>query len=241
MSEPSPPDQPAAAASASRRIPGHARGVAALTVAVFVVAAIIYAVIPKSPGGQAPVRISPAAERAAGNRAAAGNSLVEGAGQSPAPQPGAATAGPAGQNPQPAPTSPKPLKPTSPAKIKAWNIGSGGAALALVTTQSGNALMAHSAGQYPEMLGYCTALVSAVRGAEKVTPIPDAAMERMYLKSLSAFKQGATECVRSITQHPEGVEDTVTNVDYAVLDRAVSELNLGIRDLYIATEALRKQ
>ena len=100
--------------------------------------------------------------------------------------------------------------------------------------------MAHAGSQYPEMLQYCNALTTAVQTAEADSPIPDNAMQKMYAKSLTAFKVGATDCVAGITQHPEGVEDTVTNVNHAEINKAVSELSLGMNDLYIATEVLRK-
>jgi hypothetical protein len=137
-------------------------------------------------------------------------------------------------------TGPRPLKPSDPALIKSWNAGSGGTALAQVTTQSGNVLMARNAGQYPEMLRYCNALADAVQSAEGVSPIPDSAMQEIYVTSLNSFKQGASDCTAAITQHAEGIEDTVTNVNHTVLSQAVAEFDLGVRDLYIATDAMRK-
>jgi hypothetical protein len=116
----------------------------------------------------------------------------------------------------------------------------GGKDLTQVTAQSGSVLMAHAGSQYPEMLQYCNALTTSVQTAEADSPIPDNAMQKMYAKSLTAFKMGAADCVAGITQHPEGVEDTVTSVNHAEINKAVSELSLGMNDLYIATEVLRK-
>ena len=75
--------------------------------------------------------------------------------------------------------------------------------------------MAHSSGQYPEMLQSCRALASAVQAAQAAPVIPDSAMQTKYEASLLSFKAAAADCTAAITQSSEGVEDTVTNVDQA--------------------------
>jgi hypothetical protein len=137
--------------------------------------------------------------------------------------------------------TPKPLKPSNPAQVRSWNAGKAGAALAQVTGDSGSVLMAYGSGMYPETLQACTALTGAVRKAEALPPIPDAAMQKLYVKSLNDFKSGATKCEAAITQHPEGVEDDVTDVNHAEMNSVISQFSVGTKDLYIATEFLRKQ
>jgi hypothetical protein len=193
--------------------------------AVVGVAAIVYFVMPSSHS-----------DRSNAN----GGTATGGQMGRPGPLPGAPSTEGKGGSKSAAPNGPKPLKPTDPAQVKSWEAGSGGKALTQVTAQSGSVLMAHAGSQYPEMLQYCNALTTAVQTAEADSPIPDNAMQKMYAKSLTAFKMGAADCVAGITQHPEGVEDTVTSVNHAEINKAVSELSLGMNDLYIATEVLRK-
>ena len=210
------------------RAAGPARNVALLALAALGLAAVLYAVIPASPGGRATAAKGPRATAAAAPHGgtAAGQPALAGT--------------PAGGTPAAA-LGPGALKPSRPAQASSWNAGPGGKALAGVTTLASNALMAHAIRQYPQMLQYCRALAGAVQGAEAGPPITDAAMQKMYLKSLTAFRQGTADCVAGITQHSQGVEESTTHVNTAVLNRAVSELSLGNQDLYIATEALRKQ
>jgi hypothetical protein len=156
----------------------------------------------------------------------------------PGPKPG----GPTAQlSPIASVAGPKPLKPSDPAKVKSWNAGKGGAALVQVTEDSGDVLMAYGSGEYTETLQACTALAGAVKKAEALPPIPDTAMQKLYVKSLNTFTAGITECEAAITQHPEGVEDVVTDVNHAEINQALSRFSVGTQDLYIATEALRKQ
>jgi hypothetical protein len=133
------------------------------------------------------------------------------------------------------------LKPSDPAQVKSWNSGKAGATLAKVTSQSGTVLMAHGAKQYTQMLHACRALSATLQTAQTLPPIPDAAMQRVYAKSLAAFKAGVADCEAGITQHPEGVEDTVTHVNQSYIQQAVNQFGTGMTDLYIATETLRKQ
>jgi hypothetical protein len=138
-------------------------------------------------------------------------------------------------------STPRPLKPSNAAQTKEWNKGSGGTALSAVTRDSGTVLMAHATGQYTQMLQACRALDTAIKDAEALSPIPDAAMQRMYTKSLSAFSTGVADCEAGISQHAEGVEDTVTHVNQADIKQAITEFSVGTTDLYRATEVLRKQ
>ena len=159
-------------------------------------------------------------------------------GATPRSMPGAPTVQ---VSPVAAVTGPKPLKPSNPAMVKSWNLGKGGAALVRVTEDSGNVLMAYGSGEYAETLQACTALAEAVKNAEALPPIPDAAMQKLYVRSLDNFKSGITDCEAAITQHPKGVENVITDVNHAELNKALSLFSVGTKDLYIATESLRKQ
>ena len=226
----------------SRRVPGSVLTVALLAVAVFGVAAV-YLVIPKSSTGRS-AATAPVAGVSSTSAAKAGTTATGGQHG----QPGAVPGSPAKQgspakrevaaSAAPPQTGPKPLQPSDPAAINSWS-AEGGKALAHVTTQSDNVLAARTARNYPQMLGYCTALATAVQDAENAPPIPDAAMQQMYTESLNALKQGATDCMAGITEHQEGLEEPDVNVNHATVDRAMSELGAGVNDLYVATSALR--
>jgi hypothetical protein len=229
--------RPATAARA-QRIPASARGVGLLVVGLAVIAAILYAVIPSSPSGQA-ANTAPSvnATPSAGSTAIPGP--MPGAPSSPA----AATTGKGGAKGTALAdaTAPKPLQPASKSQVASWNKGSGGTALSAVTVAADNAMMSRGTGAYPAMLLACRSLTAAVRQADAAPPIPDATMEREYTAALSAFKQGASGCLAGITQHVDGPEDTLTYVNKAVIGKASSALTTGLKDLYIATEVLRKQ
>lgn len=137
--------------------------------------------------------------------------------------------------------TPKALKPSNLARVSSWNKGPAGTALSLITSQAGTVMMARGTGQYPQMLQACKALSGSVQSAEALPPIPDAGMQQLYTKSLAAFDSGIAACVQGITQHSEGVEDTVTDVNQAYVKQAVNHFNVGMTDLYLATEVLRKQ
>jgi hypothetical protein len=203
---------------------------AGISVAVFLVSAG-----PPSPKGP----LTAAGSAGATARPASGDrESAAGAAAAPGSQPGAAAIG---TTPVAAVTGPKPLQPTNPARVKSWNTGKGGAALARVTAYSGNVLMAYGSGLYPQTLQACTELAGAVKQAQALPPIPSSAMQKMYVRSLDAFRKGIAECEAAITQHPEGVEDTATDVNHTEMSKAIAQFSTGTKDLYIATEILRKQ
>jgi hypothetical protein len=226
----------------SRRVPGSVLTVALLAVAVFGVAAV-YLVIPKSSTGRS-AATAPAAGVTSTSAAKAGTTTTGGEHGQPGSLPGSAAkqGSPAKQevaaSAAPPQTGPKPLRPSDPAAISSWS-AAGGKALAHVTTQSENVLAARTARNYPQMLGYCTALATAVQDAVNAPPIPDAAMQQMYTQSLNALKQGATDCMAGITEHHADPEEPDVDVNQATVDRAMSELGAGVNDLYVATSALR--
>jgi hypothetical protein len=212
----------------SRRVPGSVLTVALLAVAVFGAAAV-YLVIPKSSGGPS-AATAPVPGVTSISAAKVGTTTGPVAG-SPAKQGIAASASP----PQ---TGLKPLQPSDPGAVSSWS-AKAGKALAHITTQSENVVSARTAGNYPRMLRYCTALAAAVQDAENTPPIPDAAMQQMYTQSLNALKQGATDCAAGITLRFADIDEPGVVVNHAKVDRAMSELGTGVNDLYIATSALR--
>ncbi len=218
-----------------RRIPRAALGVTILVVLLAGISAAVF-LVSGGPGSSkgAPAAAGDTAKPSTGT----GQAAAADAGATPGPQPGATTIT---GTPVAAVTGPKPIKPTDPAKVKSWNIGKGGAALAQVTAYSGNVLMAYGSGLYPQTLQSCLQLAGAVKKAEALPPIPSSAMQKMYVRSLNAFNKGIAECEAAITQHPEGVEDTVTDVNHSQMNKAIAQFSTGTKDLYIATEFLRKQ
>jgi hypothetical protein len=222
-----------------RRIPPPAYGVILLAVAIVGISVAVYFVSSGSSKGQSAAAKASAAAPVSGTgkESRTGKSGTDAA-ATPGPTPSAPTVR---VSPVASVTTPKPLKPSNPAQVKSWNAGKAGAALAQVTEDSGSVLMASGSGRYPEALQACTALAGAVKAAEALPPIPDAAMQKLYVKSLDDFKSGATDCMAAITQHPEGLEDVVTDVSHAELNMAISLFDVGTRDLYNATEFLRRQ
>jgi hypothetical protein len=219
-----------------QRIPPTALGITLLVVALVGISVAVYFVSAGSPKGQSAAAKAPAATA------------------TPAPgtgkKPGTATTAPPGPttgastvpgSPDTSVATPNPLKPSNPAQVNSWNAGKAGAALVQVTEDSGSVLMASGSGRYPEALQACTALAGAIKTAEALPPIPDAAMQKLYVKSLDDFTSGTADCMAAITQHPEGLEDVVTDVSHTELNMAISLFDVGTRDLYNGTEFLRKQ
>jgi hypothetical protein len=138
------------------------------------------------------------------------------------------------------PSGPKPLKPTDPTQVKSWNSSQAGKTMALITTQAGSILMSHGSGQYPQMLQACKTLSSDLQTAANLPTIPDAKMRTHYQKALNEFAAGVTQCESGISQHQEGAEDVVTQVNQTDIKAAVKKFGTGMTDLYIATGYLRK-
>jgi hypothetical protein len=208
-------------------------GVACI-VAVLVGVSILVHFVTASPQ---PSKLSAGAQYNGASTSGSGKSGAH-KGAIPGPMPGAPTVRAV---PSPHAIGPKPLHASHSAPLKTWNRGPGGTALQKVTAEAGSAMMADSAGQFPEMLQYCTALTTAVRDAAQAPAIPDSAMQKEYTAALNEFRVGTTDCAAGISQHPEGVEDTATSVNKAVIARALQQFEKGQTDLYVATETLRKQ
>jgi hypothetical protein len=135
--------------------------------------------------------------------------------------------------------APNMLYPSNATQVKSWDAGNNGTALARITGYSGNVLMAYGSRDYAQMLQACAALAGAVKAAQVLPAIPDTAMQKMYVASLLAFAAGAVACETGITQTENGVEGDVTHVNQAEISSALSQFNVGAKDLYLATEVLR--
>jgi hypothetical protein len=120
-------------------------------------------------------------------------------------------------------------------QVKAWKGGTGGTALADVTSQAGDVAQASGQKQYVEMKKACSELAASVSSAQTDPPIPDAAMQKQYQKALSELAQAAASCQAAITEQPEGEEYVATTQNSADLTAAAAALASGSTDLYQAT------
>jgi hypothetical protein len=99
--------------------------------------------------------------------------------------------------------------------------------------------MAHGAGQFIQMKRACVSLASDVKTASMQPPIPDGAMQYLYNKALTSLAAGAENCEASISSRQEGDEYNVVHTDQARLNMAVSELDIGMHNLYSATAEIK--
>jgi hypothetical protein len=99
--------------------------------------------------------------------------------------------------------------------------------------------MAHGADQFAQMRQACVSLASEVASASTQPPIPDSNMQILYKKALTSLAAGAAKCEAGISSHLEGDEDLVIHTDPVLLDTAMSQLDIGARELYSATYRIR--
>jgi hypothetical protein len=131
------------------------------------------------------------------------------------------------------------LKPRNPAQVAAWNSGQGGAALAAVSAEVGTVLMTRGAGQFIEMRQACVSLASDVKTVSMQPPIPDTTMQYLYKKALASLAAGAANCEASVSSRLEGDEDNVIHTDPALLNTAISQIDIGFHNLYSATAEIK--
>jgi hypothetical protein len=127
------------------------------------------------------------------------------------------------------------VKPTNSLRVAAWKAGHGGTAWRAVSAQLGTVLMMHAAKQVPQLPQACQVLGTAVTTARTAPPIPDRTMELWYERGLAQIGAGAADCRASITSKLTGDEDLVVHQNAALINRAMSELSTGSKELYKAT------
>lgn len=121
------------------------------------------------------------------------------------------------------------------AQAAAWAAGSGGAALAAVSTQVGTVTQAAGVRQYVEMKMACANLASGVTTAQAGPPIPDATMQALYVKALTQLAEGAADCRAAISERSDGDEYVEAYENSTMLHQAMSAFVLGAKDLFQAT------
>jgi hypothetical protein len=124
-------------------------------------------------------------------------------------------------------------------KMVRWAHGPGGAALTSLTTELGQAMQAGGMKLYPQMRQVCVSLAGSVAAARAAPPIPDAAMQRVYARTLVGIARAAATCRRAISSHPSGDEDTETHVNQALLKRSRLRFAAMSARLYRATAEIR--
>ena len=124
-------------------------------------------------------------------------------------------------------------------RIRRWNTGPGGAALAAVTEQLGNTMQAAGVRLYPEVKQACAALGSSVQTALAAPPIPYAAMQQAYGEVLAGLSGAVTECRNAISVRPAGDEDLEIGVNKALLNHSLAEFATESTELYETTAEIR--
>lgn len=124
-------------------------------------------------------------------------------------------------------------------QIVHWAAGRGGVAWWAVTTQLGNVTQTAGARLYPQLRLECASLASSAQAAMEAPPIPDAAMQRMYTKTLAALSVTATGCRNAISVSPEGDEDQRIGLNKSLLNHSLAQFATESRELYTATAEIR--
>jgi hypothetical protein len=116
-----------------------------------------------------------------------------------------------------------------------WQSGRGGTDLAAVSSRAGNALQAAGIRQYSAMRYSCAQLAGGVSTAQAGPPIPVATMQSLYAKALAELAKGAADCRSAISSTPDGDETVETAVNAKILHQSMSELAVGVNDLFRST------
>jgi hypothetical protein len=120
-------------------------------------------------------------------------------------------------------------------RVIRWQFGPGGTHLAAVSSLFGTALQQRGLRQYPLMKQTCTQLAHSVPTAQAGPPIPVAAMQTLYVQALTELAKGAADCQAAITVTPDGDESVQLHVNAGLLNRSLSELAAGSRDIFRST------
>lgn len=120
-----------------------------------------------------------------------------------------------------------------------WRAGPGGAAWSQVSVRLGNAMQAAGVRLYAQMRLACVSLGSSVQAAQGAPPIPDAAMQRLYVKVLAGLSGAAADCRSAISAHSQGGDTQTIDLNKALLNHALAEFAAGSKKLYTATAEIR--
>jgi hypothetical protein len=119
--------------------------------------------------------------------------------------------------------------------LRRWNAGRGGAVLAQVSADLGDALQAAGSKLFVQMKPACSSLAAAVSAAKSAPPMPSAPLQKLYVKTLVTLEPAAADCLDGISEHAYGDDGVETHKNPTTLSRSVSELTAGSKDLYLAT------
>ena len=123
-------------------------------------------------------------------------------------------------------------------QVRLWAAGAGGTALANVDTEMGTAMQSAGIKMYGPMRQACATLASDVSTARTGAPVPDGAMQRLYLRALGGLSQAAANCQAAITVKA-GDETVNVHVNQALLTRTRLEFAAMSERLYRATATLK--
>jgi hypothetical protein len=116
-----------------------------------------------------------------------------------------------------------------------WDAGPGGAALAQVTGDLGDAMQASGVRQFGSMKQACASLATAVARAQTARPVPNAKIQRSYGQVLAQLAGAAAKCGAGISLYPTEDQGLQARENPSILHRAESELAAGAQNLHQAT------
>jgi hypothetical protein len=116
-----------------------------------------------------------------------------------------------------------------------WDAGPGGAALAHVSGDVGDAMQASGVRQFGPMKQACASLATAVTRAQTARPIPNANIQRSYGQALAQLARAAAKCGAGISLYPTEDQGLQARENPSILHRAESELTAGAENLHQAT------
>jgi hypothetical protein len=119
-------------------------------------------------------------------------------------------------------------------RILRWEAGRGGTELAAVERQIGTAMQSGGLGLYADMRAACVSLTSEASVAAAGPPIPVAARQQRYSRTLTGISRAAGDCRGAISVRV-GDESVETHVNRSLLGRSRRELAAMSADLYRVT------
>lgn len=123
-------------------------------------------------------------------------------------------------------------------QMQRWRAGPGGAALATVETQMGNAMQAAGLKMYVPMRMACGSLASGIAAAQAGPPIPYEAMQQLYARVLAGVSRAAADCQAAISTHGDG-EDVNAHLNRGLLYQSREEFAAISGKLYRATAEIQ--